>query len=33
MGRNWQFIATLWIAIVVVWLFSGEQFLDLVFAI
>ena len=32
MGRNWPFIGTLWIAIAVVWLFSGEQFLDLVFA-
>lgn len=27
-----SFIVTLWIAIAVVWVFSGEQFLDLVFA-
>ncbi|QQA44476.1 hypothetical protein [Pelagovum pacificum] len=33
MARNIVFIATLWACLLVVWLFSGEQFLDLMFAI
>lgn len=32
MRANISFIATLWICLFSVWLFSGEQFLDLVFA-
>lgn len=32
MRANWNFVATLWITLVAVWALSGEQFLDLVFA-
>lgn len=32
MRANYVFCVTVWIAIVAVWMVSGEQFLDLVFA-
>ena len=32
MQRHWHFVATLWIFLIIVWAVSGEQFLDLMFA-